>query len=175
MNNVEKFLEDYKQTTKLNNDEMCDDNWEKFWNTNQLLTTSTGNFFKQNINFLPENQVLDFHDSYFVGNVKPIADSNNFKITIRALCYEKVEKESAKTSYQEIEPKNIDITIDNKFRGDFHKLAVKAATIMSLVYDNNNLGIVYLSKDSKLKTAYLENIDLSQIQSVEKKMSKKMK
>lgn len=46
---------------------------------------------------------------------------------------------------------------------------------MSLVYDDNNLGIVYLSKDSKLKTAYLENIDLSGIKSVEKKISRKMK
>lgn len=75
MNNVEKFLEDYKQNAKLNYD---GENWQNFWDSIQAIRTSTVNFFKQNINFLHENQILDFHDSNFVGNVKPIADSNTF-------------------------------------------------------------------------------------------------
>lgn len=127
MNNVEKFLEDYKQNAKLDYD---DENWQNFWDSIQAIRTTTANFFKQNINFLPENQILDFHDSNFVGNVKPIADSNTFNITIRALCYETLPKDSGKIRYQEIEPKNIEITIDNKFRGTFHKLAVKAEKIL---------------------------------------------
>lgn len=170
MNNIENFLNDYKQISKNSSDEK----WEIFWSNSEDLMRKTKDYFRNSFQFLSEKQMIDFHDSCLIGNVRPNMDSDTFNITIRALCYEKKQFQLTKYIFEEVEPQYIEFTLDNKFRSKFHKLAVKSDTIMSLVYDNSNLGIVYITDDGNIKTLYLENIDLSQNKSVTKKVSKKM-
>ena len=171
MNNVQQYLKSYLEASQSNND----DNWESFLAKEKPMMDKTKENLKECLKFLPTNQLADFHDSYVIGNVKPNINDNTFDITIRMLAYEKLEDPSLKHPYQEVEPVYVKFTLDNKHRDTFHKLAVKCDTILSVVYDEQNLGIAYLNKDYKTKTISLEGIDLSNNQAIDKPLTKKFR
>lgn len=166
MNRIEQYLKNYQAAYKTDND----NNWEKFLNDNENLSMITKTYFNNVFKFLPENQTLDFHDAYVIGNVKPDRNNDTFNITMRLFCYEKKDD----NSYHEVDPIYVEFTIDNKFRAKFHKLSVKSSSIMAVVFENQNMGIVYLNNVGDLKTMYVENIDLSNNKVIQPKFSKKL-
>lgn len=171
MNNITQYLENYLLASNANDEQI----WENFLVKEKTLMLKTTENIKNALTFLPDNQIVDFHDSTVIGGIKPNLVDDTFEITFRMLAYEKIDNISIKYPYQEIDPIYIKFTFDNKHRNVFHKLAVKSQTILSLVYDEHNLGIIYLDKDYQMKTLSLEGIDLYKNQKVENQNKKKLK
>jgi hypothetical protein len=171
MNTIQQYLQDYLELRKSDDFDAYD---KLFAQYKELLDKSQQNE-KECFKFLPENQSLSFHDATIEGNVKPNIGSNSFDLTIRMLCYQKIEDTSVKYPYQEVDPVYVRFTLDDKNRSAFHKLAVKCSAILAVAYENNNLGIVYLDNDWKTRAFYQEGVDLSNCKPVEHKPTKKMK
>lgn len=162
MNTIQKYLNEYLIVHKANEDGGHEQLFEKY---QTLLDTSIENLQKC-FKFLPKNQVLSFHDSTIKGNVRPNMSGDSFYLTIRLLCFQKIDEPSMKYPYEEIDPVHVKFKLNNQFRTVFHKLAVKSSVLIDVQYDEGNLGVMYFDKDWELKCFYQEGIDLSNNQVV---------
>lgn len=169
MNRIEEYLREYKIASESD----IDQNWETFLEKYKDLNLKTEEYFNNNFNFFP-NRTVSFHDSSIVGTIRPNLNEDSFNITMCMITYEKIENNGVGDTYRESNPVYVEFTVNNKFRVEYDKLAVKSIVIATLVYEEKNLGIIYLNQKGKVKQLYVENIDLAKSQVIEKESSKKL-
>lgn len=114
-----------------------DDQFKLLFEKYKGLKSDSKDFFNKLFekDLLP-SQILDFHDGYIVSNVKPEVN-NQFSIELRLLKYEKDEN-----GYYEVDGNNVKFFISDKHRDSFRSFGNKTQSIISLVYDGTQLGIV---------------------------------
>ena len=159
---VEDYIEFNKNHSTTNEDNFIefDRQWAKFTETHKVLRDNSNNIFNKlfSKNLLPF-QTLDFHDSYIVSNVKPEKD-NQFSIEFRLMRFDNYD--NSRTSSED--GNNVKFYFDDKHRDNFRSFGNKTQTVMAVMYDGNQLGIVALTQANKYRGFVFNNITINEVE-----------